>query len=54
MATIYYEILLLSYVINNGISLEKLAEILYEGETTVSNNFAKRHQNGFKIGTRDQ
>ena len=28
--------------------------ILLEGEVTVSNNFTKRRQNGFKIGTRDK
>jgi len=27
---------------------------LFEGETTVFNNFTKRLQNGFKIGTRDR
>ena len=27
---------------------------LLEGGVTVSNNFTKRHQNGFKIGTRDK
>ena len=25
-----------------------------EGETMISNNFTKRRQNGFKIGTRDK
>ena len=28
--------------------------ILLEGGVTVSNNFTKRRQNGFKIGTRDR
>ena len=28
--------------------------LLLEGETTISNNFTKRRQNGFKIGTRDK
>ena len=28
--------------------------ILLEGGVTVSNNFTKRRQNGFKIGTRDK
>ena len=28
--------------------------ILLEGGVTVSNNFPKRRQNGFKIGTRDK
>ena len=28
--------------------------LLLEGGVTDSNNFTKRHQNGFKIGTRDK
>ena len=28
--------------------------ILLEGGVTVSNNFTKRRQNGFKIGTREK
>ena len=32
----------------------KKNSILLEGGVTVSNNFTKRRQNGFKIGTRDK
>ena len=35
-------------------SASKEKWILLEGRVTVSNNFTKRRQNGFKIGTRDK